>query len=114
MVKTPLSNAGNMGPIPGPGTKIPHATEQLSPRAAPAEPVCPRTCVPREAPACSWRKLTCCVRTQRGRDHGSAVGLQGHVSFRCSTALPLNTRGEEFKTNKRRVIHVHSQKDSMK
>ena len=42
MVKNPLSNAGDMGPLPGPGTKIPHATT--------AEPVCPRTCVPRGKP----------------------------------------------------------------
>ena len=33
LVKKPLCNAGDMGLIPGRGTKIPHATEQLSPRA---------------------------------------------------------------------------------
>ena len=31
MVKNPPSNAGDTGSIPGPGTKIPHATGQLSP-----------------------------------------------------------------------------------
>ena len=30
MVKNPPSNAGGMGPIPGQGTKIPHAAGQLS------------------------------------------------------------------------------------
>ena len=33
VVKNPSSNAGYAGLIPGPGTKIPHATGQLSPRA---------------------------------------------------------------------------------
>ena len=31
VVKSPTCNAGDAGLIPGPGTKIPHATEQLSP-----------------------------------------------------------------------------------
>ena len=30
VVKNPPSNAGDVGLIPGPGTKIPHATGQLS------------------------------------------------------------------------------------
>ena len=34
VVKNPPSNAGDMGSIPGWGTKIPHAAGQLSPRAA--------------------------------------------------------------------------------
>ena len=37
-VKNPPSNAGDAGSIPGRGTKIPHAVEQLSPRAATTEP----------------------------------------------------------------------------
>ena len=39
VVKHPPSNAGDAGPIPGQGTKIPHATGQLSPRASTIEPV---------------------------------------------------------------------------
>ena len=31
VVKNPPSNAGDVGSIPGQGTKIPHATGQLSP-----------------------------------------------------------------------------------
>ena len=31
MVKNPLANGGDSGSIPGLGTKIPHATGQLSP-----------------------------------------------------------------------------------
>ena len=31
MIKNPPSNAGDVGSTPGPGTKIPHATGQLSP-----------------------------------------------------------------------------------
>ena len=39
MVKNPPSNAGDVGSIPGQGTKIPHATGQLSPHATTTEPV---------------------------------------------------------------------------
>ena len=38
MVKNLPSNAGDRALIPGQGTKIPHATEQLSMRALTAEP----------------------------------------------------------------------------
>ena len=38
MVKNPPSNAGDMGSIPGRGTKIPHATGQLS--SCTLEPAC--------------------------------------------------------------------------
>ena len=37
VVKNPPSNAGDTGSIPGWGIKIPHATGQLSPRAATTE-----------------------------------------------------------------------------
>ena len=37
MVKNPPSNAGDMGSIPGQGTKIPHAMGQLSPHTATTE-----------------------------------------------------------------------------
>ena len=40
VVKNPPSNAGDMGSIPGWGTKIPHAVGQLSPRAATTELAC--------------------------------------------------------------------------
>ena len=39
VVKNLLSKAGEVGLIPGWGTKIPHAIEQLSPRATIREPV---------------------------------------------------------------------------
>ena len=38
VVKNPPSNAGDVGSIPGRGTKIPHAVGQLSSRAATTEP----------------------------------------------------------------------------
>ena len=38
VVKNPPSNAGDVGLIPGQGTKIPHATGQLSPRTTTTEP----------------------------------------------------------------------------
>ena len=39
MIKNPPSNAGDVGLIPGQGTKISHAVEQLSLRATTTEPV---------------------------------------------------------------------------
>ena len=39
MVKNPPANAGDMGSIPGQGTKIPHAVEQLSLCATTTEPM---------------------------------------------------------------------------
>ena len=39
VVENPISNAGDAGSIPGWGTKIPHAVEQLSPRAPTRESV---------------------------------------------------------------------------
>ena len=39
VVKYPPANAGDMGSIPGQGTKIPHAAEQLSRCAATTEPM---------------------------------------------------------------------------
>ena len=40
VVKSPPANPGDMGSIPGPGTKIPHAMGQLSPSATTTEPTC--------------------------------------------------------------------------
>ena len=39
MVKILPCNAGDAGSIPGLGAKMPHATEQLSPRAAATAPM---------------------------------------------------------------------------
>ena len=38
VVKNPPANAGDMGSIPGPGTKIPHVTGQMNPCATTIEP----------------------------------------------------------------------------
>ena len=45
-IRLPAS-AGDVGSIPGRGTKIPHAMGQLSPHAATTEPVLCRACAPR-------------------------------------------------------------------
>ena len=42
VVKNLPCNAGNTGLIPGWGTKIPHAMEQLNPRATTRASVCPQ------------------------------------------------------------------------
>ena len=39
VVRNLLCNSGYMGSIPGQGTKIPHASEQLSPYTATREPL---------------------------------------------------------------------------
>ena len=46
MVENLSCNAGDAGSIPGWGTKIPHATGQLSPGATTREPVYSEACVP--------------------------------------------------------------------
>ena len=40
VIKTPSSNAGDLGSIPGWGPKIPHATGQQTSCATTTEPVC--------------------------------------------------------------------------
>ena len=42
VIKNPLCSAGDAGSVPGQGTKIPYAVEQLSPRATTTEPACSR------------------------------------------------------------------------
>ncbi|TEA35916.1 hypothetical protein DBR06_SOUSAS810017, partial [Sousa chinensis] len=46
VLKNPSSNAGDTGSIPGWGTKIPHATGQLSLCATTTEPVLSGACKP--------------------------------------------------------------------
>ena len=55
VAKNPSSNAGDVGSIPGQGTKIPHAAGQLSPRATTTEPVHSRAHV---LQLLSWRSAT--------------------------------------------------------
>ena len=52
VVKNPPSNAGDVGSIPDWGTKIPHATGQLSPHTATTESVCSRAQAPQLERAC--------------------------------------------------------------
>ena len=53
VVKHLPSNAGAVGSIPGWGTKIPRATEQLSPRATTRESfeLQGKSCTPQQTPA---------------------------------------------------------------
>ena len=44
VVKNLPASARDMGSIPGPGTKFPHAAEQLSLHAATSEFTCPKVC----------------------------------------------------------------------
>ena len=47
MVKNPPATAEDTGSIPGQGTKIPYAVEQLGPHATTTEACVPRTCATR-------------------------------------------------------------------
>ena len=62
VVKNPPSNAGDMGLIPGGGTKIPHAVGQLSPRAATTEPTRSGAHAPQLArsPCAATKDPVCC------------------------------------------------------
>ena len=61
MVKNPPSNAGDVGSIPGRGTKIPHAAGQLSLHAATTEAVRSGTHVPQlERSPCAAKKDPAC------------------------------------------------------
>ena len=53
VVKNPPSNAGDVGSIPGWGTKMPHAAGQLSPRAATTEPAHSRAHMPQLESLCA-------------------------------------------------------------
>ena len=65
MVKNPPSNAGDTGSSPGPGTKIPHAVQQLSPRAATTEPTRSGAYPPqRKIPHASAKILSAAAKTQ--------------------------------------------------
>ena len=52
MVESLPCSAGDMGWIPGWGTKIPHAADQISPRAPTTEPMCSGARVPQLREAC--------------------------------------------------------------
>ena len=58
MVKNPPSNAGDVGSIPGRGTRFPHAAGQLSPRATTTELVRlnKRACAPQLRPNAAKKK----------------------------------------------------------
>ena len=61
-------NAGVMGLIPGQGTKIPHATEQLSLRAATIEPRCSGAHAPKlESPCAYSEDLNDTIKTRHSQ-----------------------------------------------
>ena len=64
MVKNPPSDAGDVGSIPSWGTKIPHATGQLSPRAADYRAHAPQ--LERENPHTTTREKPAC-QNERSR-----------------------------------------------
>ena len=71
MVKNPPSNAGNMGSIPGRGTKIPHTSGQLSPHTTTVELAClnERACVPQTTE--STHTGACVPQLERENPHAT-------------------------------------------
>ena len=59
MAKNPPANVGGTGWIPGWGTKIPHATGQLSPYTTSTEPMCPEPVLCKERSHRSERPTHC-------------------------------------------------------
>ena len=74
VVKNLPSNAGNMGSIPGQGTKISHAGGQLSPRAATTEPAHSR----------ARTQLDRSLRTATKDPHATTKILYATTKTRCS------------------------------
>ena len=60
MVKNPLCNAGDVGLIPGRGTKIPSAVEQLSPYTTTTELSCSGIHEPQLSGLCATRNDAAC------------------------------------------------------
>ena len=59
VLKNPPCNAGDVGSIPGKGTKFPHVAEQLSPGAATTKPKCSKAYTPQlESPWAGAAKPT--------------------------------------------------------
>ena len=80
VVKNPPCNSGDVGSIPGWGTKIPHPTEQLSPHAATIMPVGSKTHHkdPAQRKKKKGKKLLCqsCWRSsQMKTDHWFSIWL---------------------------------------
>ena len=68
MVKNPPFNAGDVGSIPGQGTKIPHAAGQLNPSAATTEPAHSGARAPQlDSPRTATKSLCATTETQRSK-----------------------------------------------
>ena len=66
MLKNLPCNAGDLGLIPGRGTRIPHAVEQLSPSATTTEPAHSRAPAPKVEGPCAHRKIAHNAAKTRG------------------------------------------------
>ena len=78
-VKLHASTAKGMGSIPGQGTKIPRAMDQLSPSTTTAEPVCSRARLPQLGTVrCSGRFPHDVNKTQ-----WSQINVEGKKERKC-------------------------------
>ena len=79
MVRNPPCDAGDIGSIPGPGTKIPPAAEQLSPCTTTGEFMCCNERFPRATSKtkCSQIKNTYILFLEKESSRGSASPLIG-------------------------------------
>ena len=82
MVKNLLSNAGDAGSIPGPGTKIPDVTGQLSERAVSTEPAAPQL----EKPVCSKERSLTPPRLHAA-ENKQAFKKKKNINFCCLSCL---------------------------
>ena len=78
VAKNPLANAGDMGSIPGPETKIPHALGQLS--------------------WCIWR-LSPWSATREATDHNEKPVVFSRESLRASSEDPAQPETNNLKNN---------------
>ena len=101
LVKDLPSSAGDMGSIPGRGTKIPHAAGQLSPRATSTELAClnKRACVPQTTE--SMRSGVRVPQLERENSHATTREKPTHSNKRYRM-LQLRPDADKNKERKRR------------
>ena len=110
MVNNPPSSTGDSGSIPGRGTKIPHASGQLSPCAATTEPVCSGARVPQleRSPRATTKIPRATTKTRHSqrkkeRKKEALKSLQGEVAAQLGTeSHPWFSHGAELAPEGRR------------
>ena len=79
LVENSPPKAGDVGSIPGGGTKISHAVEQLSLRTTTMEPMSSRACAPKLEKACVPQQRPSAIRRKKSGQLRVRLGLLGHL-----------------------------------